>query len=43
MFMCKKSRKEGKRLLWLSQGLLARLKGKKKKEVETKTGLLGRV
>lgn len=41
--MCKKLRKEGKRLVWLSQGPLARLKGKKEKEVETETGLLERV
>lgn len=43
MFMCKKLRKEGKRVVWLSEDLLARLKGKKEKEVEAGTDLLGRV
>lgn len=43
MFICKKSRKEGKRLVKLSEGLLVRLMGKKEKEVEAGTGLLGRV
>lgn len=43
MFMCKKSRKEGKRVVWLNQGLLVRLKGKKEKKVDAGTDLLGRV
>ena len=35
---CKKSRKEGKRPAWLSQDLLVKIKGKKKKHSQWKQG-----